>query len=59
MLKNLFTSVKQNISELYTGIVLVVFIPLVVGFLTDLLWGLLLSFAVQATIGILYIRKDK
>lgn len=59
MKKNLFTSIKNNISEIYTGIVLIIFIPIVVGLMTNVLIGLLLSFAIQSIIGILYIRKSK
>lgn len=59
MLENLLASIKSNLSEVYTGLVLVIFIPLVVGFLTTVFWGLLLSFIIQAVIGVLYIRNSK
>jgi len=57
--KSLLKSFKNNISEIYTGLVLIVFIPTTVGFITNLCFGLLLSFLIQATIGILIIRKSK
>lgn len=59
MKKNLFKSLKDNISEIYTGLVLIVFIPVIIGFITNLYFGLLLSFLVQSVIGILIIRKSK
>ena len=59
MKKNLFTSIKNNISEVYTGLVLILFIPIIAGLMTNLYIGLLLSFLIQAIIGILIIRKSK
>lgn len=59
MKKNLLKSLKNNISEIYTGLVLILFIPVIIGFITNLYFGLLLSFLIQATIGILIIRKSK
>lgn len=48
--------VKDNLAELYTMLVLFVALPGAVSMLTDIKWGLLLSFALQAVVGVLYIR---
>ncbi len=59
MKKNLLKPIKNNIIEFYTGLVLIVFIPTTIGFMTNLFIGLLLSFLIQSAIGILTIRNSK
>lgn len=59
MKKNLLSSIKNNISEIYTGLILVLFIPVIIGFMTNIFVGLLLSFVIQSIIGILFIRNSK
>lgn len=51
-----FYGIKTNLAELYTMLVLFVAFPAVVGFITHVEWGLLLSFMLQAVVGVLYIR---
>lgn len=54
--RKVFYGVKSNLAELYTMLVLFVALPGAIAALTDIKWGVLLSFALQALIGILYIR---
>lgn len=46
----------EDFAEYYTLIVLVVALPMVVGVMTSVEWGLLLSFTIQALIGIFYLK---
>jgi uncharacterized integral membrane protein len=46
----------EEFAEYYTLLVIVVALPVVLGFITSALWGLLLSFLAQAIIGILYLK---
>jgi len=46
----------EEFAEYYTLLVIVVALPVVVGFITSALWGLLLSFLAQAIIGVLYLK---
>lgn len=54
-----FRGVLDNLAEYYTMLVLFVALPAVVAHLTAVSWGLLLSFMIQAIVGILYIRGRK
>ena len=56
LLRNVATNLSKNAAEYYTLLVLIVAIPFCVGVVTELKWGLLLSFVVQGVIGVLYIR---
>lgn len=55
----LINNVKNNLAEYYTLASIVVALPLIVALLTDVRWGLLLSFTAQSIIGILYIKGKK
>ncbi len=53
----LLSGVKTNLAELYTMFVLFVAVPGAVSWITSPEWGLLLSFTLQAVVGVLYIAK--
>lgn len=55
--RKVFNGVKENLAELYTMLVLFVALPLTIGLLASYEWGLLLSFVLQAVVGVLYITK--
>lgn len=55
-LKKFIKNVKDNFAEYYTLFIIAVAVPVAVGSLAGLQWGLLLSFVLQALIGIFYIR---
>lgn len=46
----------DNIAEYYILFVIVVALPIAVSLLTSYKWGVLLSFLLQAAIGVLYIK---
>lgn len=55
-MKSKIDRVIEDFAEYYTLIVLVVALPMVVGVMTTVEWGLLLSFTIQALIGIFYLK---
>lgn len=55
-MKSKIDRVIEDFAEYYTLIVLVVALPTVVGVITSIEWGLLLSFTTQALIGIFYLK---
>lgn len=55
-MKSKIDRVIEDFAEYYTLIVLVVALPMVVGVMTSIEWGLLLSFTTQALIGIFYLK---
>lgn len=59
LLRKLFMHVTTNLAEYYTLFIIVVAIPAVVGVITSVIWGVLLSLLVQAAIGVLYVRGSK
>lgn len=48
--------ILENLAEYYVLFVIVLAIPISVALLTSLKWGVLLSFVLQAIIGVLYIK---
>ena len=49
-------NIKDNFAEYYTLLIIAVAVPVAVGLLTSFEWGLLLSFVLQALVGIFYIK---
>jgi len=58
-LKKFIKNIKDNFAEYYTLLMIAVATPLAVGLLFGFVWGLLLSFVLQALIGVFYIRGSK
>lgn len=55
-MKSKIDKVIEDFAEYYTLIVLVIALPAVVSLITSIEWGLLLSFTIQALIGIFYLK---
>ena len=55
-MKSKIDKVIEDFAEYYTLIVLVIALPVVVSLITSIEWGLLLSFTIQAVIGIFYLK---
>lgn len=55
-MKSKIDKVIEDFAEYYTLIVLVIALPVVVSLITSIEWGLLLSFTIQALIGIFYLK---
>jgi len=49
-------NIKDNFAEYYTLLIIAVAIPVAIASLTSVVWGILLSFVLQALVGIFYIR---
>jgi hypothetical protein len=57
-LQKFTNNVKENFADYYTLVVIVVILPTIVGYITDVKWGFLLSFVIQAILGILYVKAS-
>lgn len=56
LIKRIAQDIGNNFAELYTLFVLVVAIPVVVGYMTEFMLGVFLSLLLQALIGVLYVK---
>lgn len=57
LLEKFIKNIKDNGVDYYTLTVVALILPTIIGSMTEFKWGLLLSFSIQAAIGILYIAK--